>query len=108
MLRTLLALSLALATSACVSPAELDQARLEDLRFSSRMLGFAVDANEQSLQTRLALLAAFEGDPRFELLTQALGTVAENEARLSSLRKAKLELIDAGQRRMAALGDAPQ
>lgn len=92
-----------LALSGCVTQAELNQARRDDLRYTSRVIGYAVDANEVSLQNRLALLRAFERDERFGLLTKELGTIEENEERLRRVRKAKLKIVKDGQMRIQGL-----
>lgn len=103
MIRTLVALCALVCASGCVSRAELNQARLDDLRYTSRVIGYAVDANEGALQTRIALLRAFKGDPRFPLLVEALGTLEANEAQLAGVRKSKLEIVQDGQRVMGSL-----
>ena len=99
-----LALGLSLALSGCLSRAELNQARLDDLRYMTRVIGFAVDANELSLQSRLTILRAFEGDERYALLEAELGTIKDNEERLGRVRDAKRKLVSEGQRIMANLG----
>lgn len=101
--RALLCLSLPFAASGCVTQAELNQARRDDLRYMSRVIGYAVDANELSLQSRLTILRAFEKDPKFELLVRELGSIKENEERLRRVRDAKLEIVADGQRRIQGL-----
>jgi len=100
---TLLGAALVLASSGCVTQAELNQARRDDLRYMSRVIGYAVDANELSLQSRLTILRAFEEDPKFELLVRELGSIKENEERLRRVRDAKLELVATGQQRIQGL-----
>lgn len=82
----------------CVSQAELNQAVSDDVRFTSRIMGFALDADREALETRLALLRAFDGDPHQEVLVRHLGTAAEVEAKLDRVRAAQRELIAASQR----------
>ena len=101
------ALALALLGAAllpgCVTQTELNQARRDDLRYMSRVIGYAVDANELSLTSRLTILRAFEKDARFELLVKELGTIQENEERLKRVRQAKLEIVKDGQLRIQGL-----
>jgi len=96
-------LILALGSSGCVTQSELNQARRDDLRYMSRVIGYAVDANEVALQSRLTILRAFEKDAKFELLVRELGTIKENEERLRRVRDAKLEIVSEGQQRIQGL-----
>ena len=102
-LRALALCALPLLCSGCLTRAELDQARLVDLRYTTRVIGYAVDAYEASLQSRLSLLRALEDDPRFRQLSQELGTIQENEARLRRVRAGKQELLTAGRALMSQL-----
>jgi len=90
-------LSLALSVG-CATRAELHQAVSDDVRFTSRIMGFALDADLEALETRLALLRAFDGDPRQAVLVRHLGTPAEVQAKLDRVRAARRELIEASQR----------
>ena len=81
----------------------LAEARIDDLRYMTRVIGFAIDANELSIQSQLTLLRAFEKDPRFDEMVKALGTIKDNELRLQNLRQRKREMLDDAQARMKSL-----
>ncbi|MBL4849307.1 MAG: hypothetical protein JKY65_27590 [Planctomycetes bacterium] len=81
----------------------MNQGRRDDLRYLSRVIGYAIDANELSLTSRLTILRAFEKDERFELLAKELGTIQEDEERLQRLRQTKLEIVRDGQQRIQSL-----
>ena len=87
-----------LAGAGCASPAELRSGINEDLRFTSKIMGFALDARVESLRLRIALLKAYKKDPRLPRLKAELGTIEENEARLRRLQAVKEDLLREYQR----------
>ncbi len=92
--------SLALAASlltGCVSEGELRQAVSDDLRFTGRVMGFALDASVEALETRRGLLLAFQGDERLPVIEQHLGTLGEVEAKLERVREERRRLIEESQ-----------
>lgn len=107
-----LALALTLvASTGCVAREDLHRAMDDQTRFTGRLMGFALDAHHETLRTHLALLRAFEGDPKLTLLVQHLGTIADVEAKLERVREEKRSLIEENQRlrdRYAVEGAAPE
>lgn len=94
------ALALALGClSGCVSREDLNRAMDDQTRFSGRVMGFALDAHQETLRAQLALLRAFDGDDETRVvLEQHLGSVAEIEAKLERVREARRSLIEEAQR----------
>jgi hypothetical protein len=90
-----IAVSLALLVSAgCASQDDINEAISDDLRFTGKLVGFSLEQGLEAIDTRLAILRAFEGDPRQAQLEKELGTVAELQARRDRLRDAKRSLIE--------------
>ena len=94
------ALLLALASlPGCLSREDLNRAMDDQTRFSGRVMGFALDAHQETLRSQLALLRAFEGDDAVRVqLEQHLGSVAEIEAKLERVREERRSLIEEAQR----------
>lgn len=92
-----LLLALALA-GGCASRADVNQAASDDIHLTTRVMGFALDAQMEALRTQLALLRALEGDPRRAALEAELGTPAAVEAKIERVEKEKLLLIEEAQR----------
>lgn len=93
-MRPLLALLLLLPLG-CVSQADVDRAARDQLEFSTRLVGYALDANARALETHRALLAAFPPESEaYRTVVEILGdeaTLEERQARLSVDRNALLE-----------------
>ncbi len=106
-LRALLLSLCVLVLGACVSQAELNQALNDDLRYTGRVMGFALDAQEEALSLRLALLKAFEGDPRLALLEAELGSLVEAQAKLERVQAEKRSLVEESQRLRARYPAGP-
>ncbi len=96
--RALATLALTLPLGGCLGQADLDRGLDDNLRFTGRVMGFSLDAAVESLETRLALLRAFEGDPRLPLLEQHLGSAADLQAKLERVQAEKRSLIEENQR----------
>ncbi|MEZ6183716.1 MAG: hypothetical protein R3F62_01755 [Planctomycetota bacterium] len=79
----------------CVSQADVDRAARDQLEFSTRLVGYALEANARALETHRALLAAFPPDsPAHQTVVEILGdeaTLEERQARLSVDRNALIE-----------------
>jgi len=91
--------ALALGLSAgCVSQEDLYRGVSDDLHFTGKVLGFALDADIEALATRLALLKAFQDDPKLPLLEAQLGTIAEVEAKLKRIQAERRGLLEEHQR----------
>jgi hypothetical protein len=88
-----LLISLLLAVG-CATQGDIDSAIDEDVRFTGRILGFALDANVEALRIRLELLQAMKGDPRYPELTRRLGSVEEVQAKLDRVQEAKRSLME--------------
>ena len=91
----------------CATQADVNRAVSDDLRLTGRVMGFALDAATEALQTRLALLEAYEGDPRRADLERRLGTVAEVEQKLERLQEARRSLVEESQRLRERYEPAP-
>lgn len=83
----------------CLSRDDLHRAMDDQARFSGRVMGFALDAHQETLRGQLALLRAFDGDDATRIvLEQHLGSVAEIEAKLERVREERRSLIEEAQR----------
>lgn len=82
----------------CVSREDLHRAMDDQVRFSGRVMGFALDAHQETLRAQLGLLRAFDGDPKRMQLEDHLGTIAELEAKLERVREERRGLIEESQR----------
>ena len=82
----------------CVSREELNRAMDDQTRFAGRVMGFALDSHQETLRTHVALLRAFDGDPKQALLEQHLGSIADVEAKLERVRAEKRSLVEENQR----------
>ncbi|MGE0712430.1 MAG: hypothetical protein AB7N76_10305 [Planctomycetota bacterium] len=91
-------LAAAVALGGCATQADIDRAVDEDVRFTGRILGFALDAAIESLQARVALLEAMRGDPRFEELQKRLGSIEDVKAKLERVQAQKRSLMEEHQR----------
>lgn len=100
-------LALALA-SGCASQGDVDRAVADDLRFTGRILGFALDSNVEALETQLALLEAMKDDPVFPRLTAELGTIDDVKAKLERVQGAKRTLMEEYGRLQERYGAAEQ
>ena len=80
----------------------------DDLRFTGRIMGFALDSNLEALETRLALLEAMQDDPAFPKLTAKLGTIDEVKAKLERVQGAKRTLMEEYGRLQERYGAAEQ
>ncbi len=78
----------------CVSQDDLNRATTDNARFTARVVGFALDADLESLDTRLAILRAFKDDPKIDLIEQELGTIAEVEAKRERVRESKRVIME--------------
>lgn len=78
----------------CASQDDLNRATSDNLRFTARVVGFALDADLESLDARLAILRAFKDDPKIGALEQELGTIAEVEAKRDRIRAAQRALME--------------
>lgn len=105
MRRASLLLWLLLFLGGCVSQGDINAAVRDDLRFTGRIMGFALDARVESLKTRIALLKAFKDDPKLKQLEQELGTLASLEQRLNRVHEAKRSLVEEHQRLMLRYPD---
>lgn len=85
----------------CVSQEEVHRGIRDDLRFTGRIMGFALDARVESIHTRIALLKAYKGDPKLPQLEKAFGTVADLEQRLAKVNAEKRSLMEEHQRLQA-------
>ncbi len=92
-LTVVVTLALAL-TTGCATTDDINAAMTDDLRHTGGVIGFALDADLEVLNLRLALLKAFEGDPKLPKLEAELGTIADVEAKLDRVRAAKRALLD--------------
>lgn len=98
-MKKLAAILLLLALAGCgVSEKEFAQAIDDDVRFSSRVMGFALDAHQETLETQLALLAAFEADPRRAEIEKVVGSAAEIKKKIDRVKADKQSLIEEAQR----------
>jgi hypothetical protein len=82
----------------CASQADVDRAVSDDLQLTSRVMGFALDADVTAVETRLGLLRAFAGDPRYPALEEALGTKVELEAKLERIKESRSALLETSQK----------
>ncbi|MCO5167369.1 MAG: hypothetical protein M9894_13550 [Planctomycetes bacterium] len=99
LLRATLALALLAPLPGCLSREDLDRAMDDQTRFSGRVMGFALDAHQETLRAQLALLRAFEGQDEVRIqLEQHLGSAAEVEAKLERVRQERRSLIEESQR----------
>ncbi|RMG17185.1 MAG: hypothetical protein D6731_04535 [Planctomycetota bacterium] len=80
--------------SGCVTQDDINRAVSDELRFSGKLVGFALEQGLEAVDVRLALLKTFAGDPRRKQLEALLGTVAQLEARRDRLREAKRALVE--------------
>ena len=78
----------------CVSQDDLNRATTDNVRFSARVVGFALDADLESLAARLAILRAFQDDPKIGLLEKELGTIADLEAKRERVRESQRTLME--------------
>ena len=92
------ALACALLLTGCVSQDELRRAMDDQVRYTGRVTGFALDAHEETMRAQAALLRAFEGDPKLPLIEQHLGTIADLEKKLERVREARRSLNEENQR----------
>jgi hypothetical protein len=97
----------ALLLGGCLSREDLNRAMDDQARFSGRVMGFALDAHQQTLESQLALLHAFQGDPRLGELERRLGSIADVEAKLERVREQRRSLIEESQRLRARYGVEP-
>jgi hypothetical protein len=81
-----------------VTKAELNAAVADELRFSGRVMGFALDAHQETLRSQLALLDSFQGDARLPELEKRLGTRGDIEAKLERVAGTRRSLIEENQR----------
>ncbi len=88
------ALVLALLLGGCASQDDINRAITEDVRFTARIAGFALDADLESLDTRLAILRAFADDPKIGAIEKELGTIADLEKKRDRVREAQRSLMD--------------
>lgn len=86
-----LALSL---LAGCATTDDINAAMTDDLRHTGGVIGFALDADLEVLNLRLAVLKAFEGDPKLPKLEAELGTIADVESKLERVRASKRALLD--------------
>lgn len=98
MTRTCCALVALLSLTGCLAREDLHRAMDDQVRFTGRVMGFALDAHQETLRAQLALLRAFEGDPKRLELEQHVGSVAELEAKLERVREERRSLIEENQR----------
>jgi hypothetical protein len=99
-------LALVALAGGCVSQSDLDQAMRDQVRFQGRVMGFALDAQQETLASEAALLKAFEGDPKLPLLEAKLGSAADVEAKLERVRTERRSLIEESQRLQARYGES--
>lgn len=95
--RCALALVLA-APTGCVSRDDLNRAVDDQVRLYDKVMGFALDSHEQSLDTQVALLRALEGDPKLPLVEAHIGTLADIEKKLERVRASRTALIEESQK----------
>lgn len=92
--RRALAGALLCALPGCATQSDIDKAVDDDVQFTGKIMGFAIDARLESLQTKLAVLETFEKEPKFEELTQRLGTIAQVKEAITRTQAAKRQLLD--------------
>lgn len=99
MIRALL-LALVLSLSGCwASREETRQGLDDDMRFSTRVMGFALDAHMETLRTQLGVLQAFEDDAKvMKELEARLGTKAQVQAKLERVELDRRSLLEEAQR----------
>ena len=85
----------------CVSRGELQAALAENARYTSRVVGFALDAQEEALRTRRALLLLAADHPRRAELERELGTLEELDQKAARVASARHDLVEEGKRLLA-------
>ena len=60
----------------CATQDDINRAITDDLRHTSHVMGYAIDADLEVLALRAALLKAYAGDPKLPALEKELGTTA--------------------------------
>ncbi|MCA8922620.1 MAG: hypothetical protein KDD82_12475 [Planctomycetes bacterium] len=89
--------ALALSGAGCVSQADVDRAARDQLEFSTRLMGYALESNDRALETHRALLAAFPPDsPAHAKVVELLGDEAALEARRVRLAADRNALLERG------------
>lgn len=88
----------------CVSRGELAAALAEDVRYTSRVVGFALEAQEEALRTRRLLLQVLADHPRREELLRQVEPPEALEAKDERLARARRELLEEGQRLLRRFG----
>ena len=78
----------------CATTDDINAAMTDDLRHTGGAIGFALDADLEALNLRLAVLKAFQGDPKLPKLEAELGTIADVEAKLERVRASKRAILD--------------
>lgn len=91
----------------CATQGELERGLTENARYTSRVVGFALEAEEEALRTRRALLVLLEGHPRRAELEQELGTAEELEQKAARVAAARHDLVEEGKRLVTRFG-APE
>lgn len=92
----------------CLSREDLHRAMDDQTRFSGRVMGFALDAHQQTLESQLALLHAFAGDPTTHMeIVRRIGSIADVEAKLERVREERRSLIEESQRLRARYSVEP-
>lgn len=90
----------------CVSRGELQAGLAEQARYTSKVVGFALDAHEEALATRRLLAEVLADHPRRAELLPLLAS-EQLEAKAERVAAARRELVEEGQRLLGRYAPAP-